>query len=65
MADPRNVAHVKKVQDKKKHHGEKVIPDAAEKPQPGRKQTLVQNDSPGGSYWQSAKHQATDVPKME
>lgn len=37
MTDPRNVAHDKKVQQEKKHHGEKVSPDADEKPQPGKK----------------------------
>ena len=48
MADPRNVAHDKKVQEEKKHHGEAPVPDASETPQPGKKPTLVQNDSPGG-----------------
>ena len=37
MSDPRNVAHDKKVQQEKKHHGEAVSPDADEKPQPGKK----------------------------
>lgn len=37
MTDPRNVAHDKKVQQEKKHHGEQVSPDADEKPQPGKK----------------------------
>ena len=37
MTDPRNVAHDKKVQQEKKHHGEKISPDADEKPQPGKK----------------------------
>jgi hypothetical protein len=37
MTDPRNVAHDKKIQQEKKHHGEKVSPDADEKPQPGKK----------------------------
>ncbi len=40
MTDPRNVAHDKKVAQEKKHHGEEVVPDAAEKPQPGRKPHL-------------------------
>jgi hypothetical protein len=55
MADPRNVAHDKKVQEEKKHHGESAVPDASETPQPGKKPTLVQNDSPGGSYRQHAQ----------
>ena len=37
MTDPRNVAHDKKIQQEKKHHGEKISPDADEKPQPGKK----------------------------
>jgi hypothetical protein len=37
MTDPRNIAHDKKVQQEKKHHGEKLSPDADEKPQPGKK----------------------------
>jgi hypothetical protein len=37
MSDPRNVAHDKKVQQEKKHHGEEVSPGADEKPQPGKK----------------------------
>ena len=37
MTDPRNIAHDKKVQQEKKHHGEEVAPGADETPQPGRK----------------------------
>jgi hypothetical protein len=37
MTDPRNVAHDKKVQQEKKHHGEMVSPDADETQQPGKK----------------------------
>ncbi len=40
MTDPRNVAHDKKVQQEKKHHGEQVAPDAEHAPQPGRKPHL-------------------------
>ena len=65
MADPRNVAHDKKVQDEKKKHGEEAVPDASETPQPGKKPTLVQNDSPGDSYQQHAQHRPTDVPPTE
>jgi hypothetical protein len=63
MADPRNVAHDKKVQDEKKKHGEALVPDASETPQPGRKPTLVQNDSPGDSYQQHAKLHPEDAPE--
>ena len=37
MTDPRNIAHDKKVQQEKKHHGEEVAPGAEHAPQPGRK----------------------------
>ena len=37
MTDPRNIAHDKKVQQEKKHHGEEVAPGADVTPQPGRK----------------------------
>ena len=37
MTDPRNVAHDKKVQQEKKHHGEEIAPGADKKPQPGKK----------------------------
>lgn len=45
MTDPRNVAHDKKVQQEKKHHHEEVAPDAAGKPQPGRKPPLTHHAS--------------------
>ena len=63
MADPRNVAHDKKVQEEKKHHAEKVVPDASETPRPGKKPTLVQNDSPGETYQQHAQHHPDDIPE--
>ena len=63
MADPRNVVHDKKVQDEKKKHGEAAVPDASETPQPGKKPTLVQNDSPGDSYQQHAQLDPADVPE--
>ncbi len=40
MTDPRNVAHDKKVQQEKKHHGEEVAPGAEHTPQPGKKPHL-------------------------
>jgi hypothetical protein len=40
MTDPRNVAHDKKVQQEKKHHGEELAPDAEHTPQPGKKPHL-------------------------
>lgn len=40
MTDPRNVAHDKKVQQEKKHHGEDIAPGAEHAPQPGKKPAL-------------------------
>ena len=46
MADPRNIAHDKKVQEEKKHHNEPVAPEnAAVAPQPGKKTPTVKEDS--------------------
>ncbi len=63
MSDPRNIAHDKKVQEEKKHRGEEAVPDASETSQPGKKPTLVQNDSPGESYHQHAQHHPSDSPE--
>ena len=37
MTDPRNVAHDKKVQQEKKHHGDDIAAEAEHAPQPGKK----------------------------
>ncbi len=44
MADPRNIAHDKKTQDEKKHHGEEIAPGAAEVPQPGKKPPMIKDE---------------------
>jgi hypothetical protein len=44
MTDPRNVAHDKKVQQEKKHHGEEPVADTEHAPQPGKKPHLVHVD---------------------
>jgi hypothetical protein len=44
MTDPRNVAHDKKVQQEKKHHGEEITPDAEHAPQPGKKPPIKQEE---------------------
>ena len=54
MADPRNIAHDKKVADEKKDHGEEVVPGAIETPQPGKKPLLEEADAEGESYQQHA-----------
>ncbi|MGJ7609950.1 MULTISPECIES: hypothetical protein [unclassified Variovorax] len=45
MTDPRNVAHDKKVQQEKKHHGEEIAPGAIHAPQPGQKPALKHDDA--------------------
>ena len=50
MTDPRNVAHDKKVQLEKKHHGEEIAPGADNTPQPGKKTHM--------------EHHASDVAKV-
>ncbi|MGJ7565581.1 hypothetical protein ACSFBM_17145 [Variovorax sp. GB1R11] len=45
MTDPRNVAHDKKVQQEKKHHGEEIAPGAIHAPQPGQKPALKHEDA--------------------
>jgi hypothetical protein len=42
MTDPRNVAHDKKVQQEKKHHGEEIAPGAEHSPQPGKKPAMAE-----------------------
>ncbi len=44
MADPRNVAHDKKVIQEKKNHGEEPAEGAAETKQPGKKPVLEKRD---------------------
>ena len=46
MTDERNIAHDKKVQQEKKHHGETVSPNADETVQPGRKPHQHHVDKP-------------------
>ena len=50
MTDPKNVAHDKKVQQKKKHRGEEVAPGSDHTPQPGKKTHM--------------EHHASDVTKV-
>ena len=56
MADPRNIAHDKMVQDEKKQHGEKVAEGATETPQPGRKPKLEEDTGKPDTYQQHARH---------
>ena len=51
MTDPRNIAHDKKVQQEKKHHGEPIAPGAEHAPQPGKKPHMESH--------------ASDTPKVD
>jgi len=54
------VAHDKKVQEEKKHHGEEVAPGATATPQPGKKPPLEKETGEAESYQQHAQHQKSD-----
>ena len=60
MADPRNVAHDKKVHQEKTNHGEEIVPGAVETPQPGKKPTLEKEQGEAESYQQHAQHHKSD-----
>ena len=55
MADPRNIAHDKKVDSDKTHHHEAILPGASETPQPGRKPTLEPADEPNETYQEHSR----------
>lgn len=60
MTDPRNIAHDKKVQQEKKHHGEKIAPGATETPQPGKKPTLEKDPDETETYQQHISHEKSE-----
>ena len=62
MADPRNIAHDKKVQEEKKHHHEEVIPGAVATPQPGRKPPLEKEDDKAEGHETFHQHQQHEDP---
>lgn len=45
MADPRNVAHDKKVMEEKKHDGKEIGEGTVNTPQPGKKPQLERDES--------------------
>ena len=69
MADPRNIAHDKKVQQEKKHHDEQVGPDnAAVAPQPGKKTPTVKetpHEEPVSSHATSQHHKDKTTGHVE
>ena len=60
MSDPRNVAHDKKIQAEKKHHGEEAAAGATKTPKPGKKPTLQKNTGAAESYQQHAHHEKVE-----
>ena len=69
MADPRNIAHDKKVQQEKKHNDEQVGPDnAAVAPQPGKKTPTVHDkptEEPVSSHPTSQHHRDEHTGHVE
>src|SRR5690348_16265356 len=64
MADARNIAHDKMVQDKKKHDGEEVAEGAIVTPQPGRKPKLEEDTGERDTFQQhSRQHQGDETAK--
>ena len=69
MADPRNIAHDKKVQQEKKHNDEQIGPDnAAVAPQPGKKTPTVHEkptEEPVSSHATSQHHRDEHTGHVE
>ena len=69
MADPRNIAHDKKVQQEKKHNDERIGPDnAAVAPQPGKKTPTVHEkptEEPVSSHATSQHHRDEHTGHVE
>ena len=69
MADPRNIAHDKKVQDEKKHHHEPVAPEnAAVAPQPGKKTPTIHDkptEEPTSTHATSQHHKDKTTGHVE
>jgi len=60
IADPRNIAHDKKVPDEKKHHGEEVAEGATETPQSGKKPKLEEDTGKPDTFQQHSRHHQPD-----
>jgi hypothetical protein len=64
--DTRNIAHDKKVQQEKKHHGEDPSAGAVHEIQPGKKPEMVKHDGhedPATERAEAIKHEQVTVPK--
>ena len=60
MTDPRNIAHDKKVQQEKRHHGKEVAPGADKTPQPGKKTPMENHVSDNAKIPDEAAPAPTD-----
>ena len=65
MADPRNIAHDKKVQEAKKHQHTDPVPAALATPQPGRKPPLEKVEDQGEGHESFHQHQQHEEPAAE
>ena len=65
MADPRNIAHDKKVQEEKKHHHLDPVPAALETPQPGKKPKLEKAEEDGKAETFHEHQQQEETPEVE
>jgi hypothetical protein len=66
MADPRNIAHDKKVQEEKKHQHTDPIPAALVTPQPGKKPPLEKADVEADGHESFHQHQQQEeLPEAE
>ena len=62
--DTRNIAHDKKVQQEKRHHGEDPSAGAVEKIQPGKKPELKHasdHEDPATERAEAAAHEAAEI----
>ncbi len=65
MADPRNIAHDKKVHETKKHHHIEDMPAALATPQPGRKPPLEKADGEPDGHETFHEHQQQEETPAE
>lgn len=64
--DPRNIAHDKKVQQEKRHHGEDPSAGAVDEIQPGKKPEMEKHEGhedPATERAEAAKHLLDTAPK--
>ena len=65
MSDPRNVAHDKKVQQEKKHHGEDPSAGAVVKAQPGKKPEMKHPHAHEDPATERAEAEAHEIQEIQ